>query len=204
MILFGEARLRGDANYTRVSRGARRAAVRYELGRATLPVLARLAAVVAVGVGIPVGMLDPLVHGEQQRRRSRAASGNLQYLWPATRDVGPARRRGGAAWRCVLALPVARARGPPPRRACRRSSSASTYLSFALPDLVAAIALAYAASHYARFLYGSFALLVFAEAMLFVPFAVVAHARHARTDRAGARGLGARARRRPARDASGA
>ncbi len=39
---------------------------------------------------------------------------------------------------------------------------------------MAAIALSYAASHYARFLYGSFALLVFAEAILFLPFAVVA------------------------------
>jgi iron(III) transport system permease protein len=50
----------------------------------------------------------------------------------------------------------------------------TTYLSFALPDLVAAIALSYAAVHYARFLYGSFALIVFAEAILFLPFAVVA------------------------------
>ena len=50
----------------------------------------------------------------------------------------------------------------------------ATYLSFALPDLVAAIALAYAASHYAPRLYGSIALLVLAEAMLFVPFAIVA------------------------------
>jgi iron(III) transport system permease protein len=50
----------------------------------------------------------------------------------------------------------------------------STYLSFALPDLVAAIALAYVASHYAPGLYESVVLLVLAEAMLFVPFAVVA------------------------------
>jgi iron(III) transport system permease protein len=50
----------------------------------------------------------------------------------------------------------------------------ATYLSFALPDLVAAIALSYVASHYVHFLYGSFALLTLADAMLFVPFAVVA------------------------------
>jgi iron(III) transport system permease protein len=50
----------------------------------------------------------------------------------------------------------------------------STYLSFALPDLVAAIALAYAASHYVHVLYGSVALLVLADAILFIPFAVVA------------------------------
>ncbi len=39
---------------------------------------------------------------------------------------------------------------------------------------VAAIALSYGASHYARFLVGSVALLVLAYGMLFVPFAVVA------------------------------
>jgi iron(III) transport system permease protein len=50
----------------------------------------------------------------------------------------------------------------------------ATYLSFALPDLVGAIALAYGASHLVHVLYGSFALLVMAEAMLFLPFAVVA------------------------------
>src|SRR6202012_3017722 len=50
----------------------------------------------------------------------------------------------------------------------------SVYLSFALPDLVAAIALAYGATHVVHFLYGTVALLVLAEAMLFVPFAVVA------------------------------
>jgi len=50
----------------------------------------------------------------------------------------------------------------------------SVYLSFALPDLVAAVALAYAASHLVHALYGSVALLVLAEALLFVPFAVVA------------------------------
>ncbi len=37
VLLFGEARLRGNANYTRVSQGARRAAARYELGRAHDP-----------------------------------------------------------------------------------------------------------------------------------------------------------------------
>jgi iron(III) transport system permease protein len=50
----------------------------------------------------------------------------------------------------------------------------SVYLSFALPDLVAAIAVAYGASHVGHFLYGTVVLLVLAEAMLFVPFAVVA------------------------------
>ncbi len=171
VLLFGEASLRGHANYTRVSQGARRVAARYELGRATVPVLVALAAVVAVSDGIPLGML---VHWSTQSSHAALASagGNLKYLFPATVtsvEVGVA----AALVALALALPVSvaavRHRGPAVTILER-----ATYLSFALPDLVAAIALAYAASHYLRFLYGSFVLLVFAEGVLFLPFAVVA------------------------------
>jgi iron(III) transport system permease protein len=171
VFLFGEARLRGNANYTRVSHGARRAPVRYELGRWTTPVLAGLAAVVAVGLGIPVGMLIRWFTESSSAARS-TATGNLQFLWPASRTtilLGV----GSALVALALALPIAvlvvRHGGRFARLAER-----STYLSFALPDLVGAIALSYGAVHYARFLYGSFALIVFAEAILFLPFAVVA------------------------------
>jgi iron(III) transport system permease protein len=171
VLLFGEASLRGHANYTRVSQGARRVAARYELGRAMVPVLVALAAVVAVSDGIPLGML---VHWSTQSSHAALASagGNLKYLFPATVtsvEVGVA----AALVALALALPVSvaavRHRGPVVTILER-----ATYLSFALPDLVAAIALAYAASHYLRFLYGSFVLLVFAEGVLFLPFAVVA------------------------------
>ena len=43
----------------------------------------------------------------------------------------------------------------------------SVYLAFALPDLVAAVALAYGASHLAPALYGSVVALVLANTMLF-------------------------------------
>src|SRR5262249_23182255 len=120
---------------------------------------------------IPLGML---VHWTTQSSGAglSSAGGNLKYLFPATLttvEVGVAAALGGL----LLALPVAfaavRHRTPVVTLVER-----ATYLSFALPDLVAAIAIAYAASHYARFVYGSFGLLVFAEAVLFVPFAVVA------------------------------
>jgi iron(III) transport system permease protein len=171
VLLFGEELLRGHANYTRVSQGARRAASRYELGRALVPVLVVLAAILAVSVGIPVGMLIRWFSESTQAGLS-SASGNLKYLWPATLtsvEIGVV----ASLLALMLALPVAvaavRYRGRTvtiPERAM--------YLSFALPDLVGAIALAYAASHWLHFLYGTFALLVFAEAVLFAPFAVVA------------------------------
>jgi len=170
-LLFGEAWLRGNANYTRVSQGARRAARRYPLGRTTVPVLLGFAAVVAVSVGIPVGTLVNWF-AKSSSAGLASASSNLHYLWPASFTslwLGVS----AALLAVVCALPIAvlalRYRGP-----AVTTMERAVYLSFALPDLVAAIALAYAASHYARFLYGSAFLLVFAEGVLFLPFAVVA------------------------------
>jgi iron(III) transport system permease protein len=171
VLLFGESRLRGGANYTRVSQGTRRPLVRHRLGRATPLVLAGFVAAAAISVGVPVGTL--IYWSTQSSKAGLAgASANLHYLWPAT-VTSVALGVAGALLALLFALPIAllvvRYRG--------RVSTVlerSTYLSFALPDLVAAIALGYAASHYAPRLYGSVALLVLAEAMLFVPFAVVA------------------------------
>ncbi len=171
LLLFGEAWLRGNRNYTRVSQGARRATIRYPLGPWTLPALGGLGAVVAVGVGIPVVTLIKWF-ATSSHAGLKSASANLQYLLPASlTSIGLG--VGAALLAVVCALPVAvlavRHRGPGVTTLER-----SVYLAFALPDLVAGIALAYAASHYASFLYGSFFLLVFAEAILFLPFALVA------------------------------
>jgi len=171
LLLFGESRLRGGANYTRVSLGVRRPPARYRLGRWTLPVLAWFVAGAGISVGIPVGTL---VYWLMQSSKAglEGASANVRYLGPATlTSVGLG--VAGAALALAFALPVSllvvRHRG-------RLSSllERSTYLSFALPDLVAAISLAYVASHYAPGLYDSVVLLVLAESVLFVPFAVVA------------------------------
>jgi iron(III) transport system permease protein len=171
VILFGENRLRGAADYARLSHGVRQKTTRYELGRARPLVLGGFAALVAVSLGIPVGTLVYWFTQSSGAALS-SATATLQYLWPATLTsllLGIA----SALVAILLALPIAVA-------ATRYKGSVSTvlersvYLSFALPDLVAGIALAYAASHFVHVLYGSVALFVLAEAMLFVPFAVVA------------------------------
>ncbi len=171
LLLFGEARLRGGANYTRVSHGVRRPVTRYRLGRATPAVLAWFLLGAVISIGVPVGTL--IYWFTQSSAAGLAgASANVRYLWPAT-VTSVALGVGGALLALVFALPVA-------LLVVRYRSALATvlervaYLSFALPDLVAAIALAYAASHYAPRLYGSIVLLVLAEAMLFVPFAIVA------------------------------
>lgn len=171
ILLFGEAGLRRNANYVPLGQGARRAPARYRLRRSAPIALICVASVVAVGLGLPVGML---VYWFTQSSHAgfSIASENLHYLWPATlTSVGLG--VGSALVAVVLSLPVAiavvRHRGW-----VATVLERATYLSFALPDLVAAIALAYAASHYIPSLTGSYALLVLADAILFVPFAVVA------------------------------
>ena len=106
VLLFGEARLRGHANYTRVSQGARRASVRYELGRAKLPVLAGFAVVAAISVGIPVGMLIDWFF--PRAARPPLFDGSSQHAVPpaGNRDLHRARRRGSA--RCLPPRPPGR------------------------------------------------------------------------------------------------
>jgi iron(III) transport system permease protein len=171
LLLFAESRLRGGANYTRVSHGVRRPVTRYRLGRATLPVLAGFVAGAAISVGIPVGTLVYWFTQSSSAGLSGAAA-NVHFLGPATL-TSVALGVAGALLALAFALPISLL---VVRHSGRMATllERSTYLSFALPDLVAAIALAYAASHYAPGLYESVALLVLAEAMLFVPFAVVA------------------------------
>ncbi|HEX5307912.1 MAG TPA: iron ABC transporter permease [Solirubrobacteraceae bacterium] len=171
VLLFGETWLRGGANYASVGPGTRRTPIRYRLGWSAPLVLGGLALVAAIGIGIPVGMLA-YWFTQSSSAGYAAASESLRYLWPATLtsvELGV----GSAVVALALSLPVAilvvRYRG---RMATVLERS--TYLSFALPDLVAAIALAYAASHWARFLEGGIALIVVADAILFVPFAIVA------------------------------
>jgi iron(III) transport system permease protein len=169
-LLLGEMWLRGNANYTRVSQGARRVPVRYDLGRAAVPVMLCLTGVIGLGLGVPVGTLINWLLQSSGSALS-GASGNLQYLLPAT-TTSVLLGVGAALVALALALPVA-------VLAVRYKGTAVTavertaYLAYALPDLVGAIAIAYAASHWTRFLYGSFFLLVLAEAVLFVPFAIV-------------------------------
>ncbi len=171
VVLVGVSRLEGTARYARVSHGARRAIVRYPLGRWTPSVLAAFALIAAVGLGIPVG---ELIHWftEGSRAALSTAAASVDRLGVATLTsvaIGAASAVVAVALALPVAMLAARHRGP-----LVTVLERATYLSFALPDLVAAIALAYAASRYVHVLYGSFALLTLADAILFVPFAVVA------------------------------
>ena len=100
------------------------------------------------------------------------AAADLHYLAPSALTsvlLGLA----AAVVATIMALPLAilavRHNGP-----VVTALERSVYIAFALPDLVAAIAIAYAASHLVPSVYGSVFLLILAEGMLFLPFALVA------------------------------
>jgi iron(III) transport system permease protein len=170
-ILVGETLLRGGANYTKIGSGSRRPATRQALGRGTAPALGAMLLLAAISLGIPLGMLA--YWGSHASKAAIAgAAADLRYLAPATLTsvlLGV----GVAVVATILALPLAilavRHNGP-----VVTGLERSVYIAFALPDLVAAIALSYVASHVVPFLYGGLFLLILAEAILFLPFALVA------------------------------
>jgi iron(III) transport system permease protein len=170
-ILVAETLLRGGANYTKIGSGSRRPAERQRLGRATPVALLAVALLAGIGLGVPLGMLaDWWSHGSSAAISGAAA--DLHYLAPAALTsvlLGLAAAIVATALALPLAILAVRHNGP-----VVTALERSVYIAFALPDLVAAIALAYAASHLVPFLYGGVFLLVLAESMLFLPFALVA------------------------------
>jgi iron(III) transport system permease protein len=171
LILALETRLRGNRAYTGVSHGSRRPPERYELGRTTPLVLIGMTMLATLSVEIPVYALYRWFAQASPQASAGAAAG-IGDLLPATlTTIGLG--VSAALLALLLALPIAvlatRYRGKTVSLVER-----ATYLSFALPDLVAAIAFAYATSQYTGALYGNIVILVLAYAGLFCPIAVLA------------------------------
>lgn len=171
LILAAETRLRGNAAYTGVSHGSRREPERYALGMMKPVVLVGLTALATLSVEIPVYALIRWFEQATPQSSAGAAAG-ISDLLPATL-TSLALGISAALLSLLLALPIAvlatRYRGFTVSLLER-----ATYLSFALPDLVAAIAFAYATSQYTGALYGNVVILVLAYAVLFCPIAVLA------------------------------
>jgi iron(III) transport system permease protein len=171
LFLVVEMQARRGADFARIASGARRVAVRHELGRGNVVVLIGLGALVGASLGVPIGMLIDW-STQSSAAGLAAANAGLGYLPVATlTSVGLG--VGAAAVALLLSVPIAFA---VTRYRSRLGSllERGSYLSFALPDLVGALALAYAAVHFARALYETIPLLILAYAILFVPLAVVA------------------------------
>ncbi len=144
----------------------RRPLRRVPLGRMTLPTLLALAALVALGTGVPLGTIVYWMQSSQHT------------TLPATATLASATwtTLGYSAWGAgiavVLAIPVAMMTF---RRQTflRIALERSTYVTKALPGVVIALSLVFFATRYAYGLYQTGFLLVVAYAILNFPLALV-------------------------------
>ena len=170
VILLAERLIRGKRSYVGVNQLARRSALRYELRAWKVLAMAAMTAFVTVAVGIPVAEV----------------AGWLAQTGPHAFDAAPVQPGdlfaasitslllglGGAGMAVLLALPIAFF-AERSRSAVSELLERATYLSFALPDFVAAIALAWVVAQLGGDFAGNVAVLIFAYGILFCPIAVL-------------------------------
>ncbi|HEY6538248.1 MAG TPA: iron ABC transporter permease [Candidatus Dormibacteraeota bacterium] len=167
LVLLGEGTLRDRGRMARTAHNSRRAGPRLQLRRWRWPAVAALALVVAVALGMPIGVvLYWLVRGGSSTLPQSASVGSAAghtVLYSAA----------AAAIATILALPVALLACRSPERGVRLLER-STYIVQGLPGLVIALALVFFALHYLPFVYQTSGLLIGAYAILFFPLAYVA------------------------------
>ncbi|EHN13018.1 Ferric iron ABC transporter permease protein [Patulibacter medicamentivorans] len=165
LLLTIELRARGHRRYARVGSGARRDPERVQLGRATLPVLGAVVALVVLALGVPLGSIVRwLVVGSS----TAFPVGDLVSAAGTTALLAAL----AAATATVVALPIA---WLSVRRPGRWSTmiERSTYFGSALPGIVVALALVTVTIRWATPLYQTTAMLVAAYVILFLPRAMV-------------------------------
>jgi iron(III) transport system permease protein len=163
-ILAVEAYLRGRARYHRSSAGTRRRLEPVPLGAWRWPAVAFCALVVVLALALPVAVLGfwlwrGLLAGEPLQLVAVAA-------WNSVQASGVA-----ALVAVALALPVAVLSV---RHRSRLSAGIErvTYIGYALPGVVVALALVFFGARYGGPLYQTLGLLVFAYVVLFLPQAL--------------------------------
>ncbi|MFC6285000.1 ABC transporter permease [Nocardioides sp. GCM10027113] len=165
LLLTAELRLRGHRRYARVSHGAARPPERLRLGAAGIPVALLLGALVVAAVGVPT---YSLVHWLRVGSSTEFPVGELAAAAGTSLGLGAA----AALLTVLLALPVAWL-AVRYRNAASTIVERSTYVANALPGIVVALALVTVSIRVAQPLYQTFALLLVAYAILFLPRAVV-------------------------------
>ncbi|HYH12159.1 MAG TPA: iron ABC transporter permease, partial [Thermomicrobiales bacterium] len=163
-LVVAEGWVRGRAGYHSVGSGSRRAARPVALGRWKVPALAFSGTLAFLSLGVP---LLVLLYWIVRGLSSGEGIGRLPGL------IGNSFVAGGlaAVVTTLAALPVAilavRYRGRLPRLAAGMS-----YLGYALPAIVVALAFVYFGANHAPWIYQTMALLVIAYAVRFLPQAV--------------------------------
>lgn len=165
-----EFRVRGHARYERVDRGARRAALRYELGRWRWPALASFGALSIVTLGVPIGMIGFWLTQEGAAAVTPAEV-SPELLFNATvSSVGFG--LAAAIVTTLLVLPLAFLLARYPGR-LGTLLERTVFLAQGMPGLVVALAIVSIAVRALQPLYQGVTLLVVAYASLFMPLALV-------------------------------
>ena len=164
VLVVAEGRVRGRARYHSLGSGSRRAARPVALGRWKVPALVFSGLVASLSLGIP---LFVLLYWIVKGVSGGEGLGRLPGL------IGNSFFAGGlaAVVTTFAALPIAilaaRYRGRLPRFAAGMS-----YLGYALPAIVVALAFVYFGANHAPWIYQTMVLLVIAYAVRFLPQAV--------------------------------
>lgn len=164
-LLTAEAAARGSNRFARVGSGAPRAATPIRLRYSSIPAFLMLVAVAALAIGVPAWTIV------------RWLSLGGVDVWVVD-DILPALGQtiglasAAAVLTTILAFPVAwvavRSSG-----VFARAVEGANYVTSSLPGIVTALALVTVSIHFARPLYQSVALIVFAYVLLFMPRALV-------------------------------
>lgn len=164
VLVTAEMRTRGKAHYARRSAGAARQMPTVLLGRWRLPVLLLVGAWVAVALVGPTASLVYWLLGGLAR-------GQTVLLWSQASWNSVTVSLGTAVAAILAALPVAilSVRRPGP---LSRSLEQMTYVGYALPGIVVALAFVFFGAQYVPVLYQTLPMLVLAYLVLFVPQAV--------------------------------
>jgi len=176
-ILLLESRSRGRARYERLSTGVARHQRPVKLGRWQWPTLLFLTSLVFVTLILPsMGLLVWLWRGWLQDWVLHTLGGSTidpeslaSLLQPAWRSISVSSL--AALLAIILALPVAILVVRHPGRLSNLLERL-TYVSFALPGIVVALALVFFGIQYAPWLYQTLPMLLAAYAILFLPQAV--------------------------------
>jgi iron(III) transport system permease protein len=166
VLLVAELGLRGRGRYARVDSGAARPLPPARLGRAKWAALTGFLALAALSLGLP---LTTLVYWIATGSSAGVDLGALLAACGTSLELA----LGAAILTTLLALPISFLVVRHPSRTATVIERA-TYLPFALPGIVVALALIVLSLHHLPALYSSTPLLIVAYAILSLPLALVA------------------------------
>ena len=164
LVLLAEGYTRGPLRYYRTGAGAAHRPPVVRLGRWRWPAASLCGAVSLVAVGLPIAILGYWL------ARGVISGEPLLLLWGATRN-SLAVSVAAAAVAAVFSVPIASLVVRYPGRLSHLLERVS-YTGYALPGIVVALALVFFGANYARAVYQTVWLLIFAYVVLFFPAAM--------------------------------